>query len=221
MLSRPVRFPRGPWKITCTRSGPLAPTLRAKKRTQGSRRLIGNRELSAVAPGPSWSACVPGPETFHGSLAATTDVFPVSVHAVVPFSKPRFGKAQYASKSAHFVKGYDFAPHEGRSERPAEAAGTANPAAATSAATTSHNRLPLPLIENLASIRRNTAPIVPARRMRHNHSAGGLRSLERGFLRPASSTPGRCADLCPVAEAIPAGAARTTEDAVPELQRES
>ena len=109
-------MPSTPWNTTCTRSDPFAPALWAKKRTQGSRRLTGSGELAADAPGPSWSACVPGPETYHGSFAATIEALPFSVHAVEPFSKPRFGKAQYASGSLHGLNGYDFAPHEGRRE---------------------------------------------------------------------------------------------------------
>ena len=58
---------------------------------------------------------MPAPETCQGSFAEAIDVLPVSVQAVFPLSKPRFGKAQYASGSPHGLNGYDFAPHEGRS----------------------------------------------------------------------------------------------------------
>src|SRR5207237_10102274 len=53
------------------------------------------------------------------------------------------------------------------------------------------------------------------------HAAGVRRCLERGFSRSHSSTPGRRADLVRVSETIAAGSARTTDDAVLELQRES
>src|SRR5437899_10756758 len=113
MLSRPVRLPSSPWNTTCACRGPFALTLWAKKRTHGGTRLTGKGELVADAPGPSRSACVPGPDTYHGSFAATIEALPFSVHAVEPFSKPRFGKAQYASGSLHGLNGYDCAPHEG------------------------------------------------------------------------------------------------------------
>jgi hypothetical protein len=67
--------------------------------------LTGSDELSADAPGPSWRACVPGPETCHGSFAVTTDALVERVHESDPLSKPRFGNAQYASGSAHGVNG--------------------------------------------------------------------------------------------------------------------
>src|ERR1700746_3008114 len=110
MLSRPVTLPSSPWNTTCACRGPFARTLWAKKRTHGSRRLTGSEELAADAPGPSWSACVPGPDTCHGSFVATIEVLPFSVHAVEPSSKPRFGKAQYASGWFHGVHGYAFPP---------------------------------------------------------------------------------------------------------------
>src|SRR4051812_45993521 len=139
MLSSPVRLPRTPWKSTCMRSDPFAPTLRANSRIHGSSRLTGSDELSAVAPGPSWSVCVPAPDTCHGSSPLTTEPLPVTVHAVLPLSKPRLGKEQYASLSPQVLKGYVFAPQEGRSEIPlADAAGRESPAATTTTASTTN-----------------------------------------------------------------------------------
>src|ERR1700759_1855789 len=142
-LSTPVRLPSNPWKTTCTRSALFAPASRAKKRTHGSSRLTGRGELSAVAPGPSCSACAPGPETCHGSLPETTEALPVSVHDCWPCSKPRFGKEQYASSSPQSENGCEVAPQAGRSPLglPADATGTASPAATRTAVTTSQRRL--------------------------------------------------------------------------------
>jgi HD-GYP domain-containing protein (c-di-GMP phosphodiesterase class II) len=53
------------------------------------------------------------------------------------------------------------------------------------------------------------------------HPGGGHVSLERGFLGRSSSLPRRDADHVPVSEIIAAGAARTTDDAVLALARES
>src|SRR5581483_7097634 len=152
-LSTPVRLPNRPWKNTVARSGPLAPSLCAKKRIHGSTRLIGSAELRAVAPGPSWSELEPEPETSHGSFPATTDVSPVTVEPAVPASKPRFGKAQYASWSPHAVNGWLSAPHDGRSRpdtRPPEATGTTNATAPATAQSTNTSRNPLPPMSHLS-----------------------------------------------------------------------
>src|SRR5919109_4499898 len=69
--------------------------------------------------------------------------------------------------------------------------------------------------------RRNSRRMMVRRPATDNHSAGGHRSLERGFLRLRSSTPRRHADLAPVSEAIAPTGGRTNDDAVLALQRES
>jgi hypothetical protein len=161
---------------------PFAPALRAKKRIHGSTRLTGSDELSAVAPGPSWSACVPAPETCHGSFPATTEAFPVNFQDAVPLSKPRFGKAQYASLSPHAVNGYVFAPQEGRSDVPlADAAGTESPAATTTAAKINHRRLENPMFVTSPDPQEQSSYRGPFG-SQGNHSTGGHGSLERGFL---------------------------------------
>src|SRR5579875_2051521 len=118
----------------------------------GSRRLIGSGVLEALAPGPSSSELLPGPETFHGSLPETTEASPFSVQPLAPFSKPWLANAQYAALSPRAENACVVVPHGGSrrlvtpESNPADALGTPTPITAAAAARTSPIRKTLPLM---------------------------------------------------------------------------